>query len=176
VLEVVDLQKLEIEAAVSAADSVSVRVGQIASVQIEGSAQALAARVVRINPSAQAGSRSVLVYLGLDRPEGLRQGLFAQGTLGTARVNALAVPLGAVRTDKPQPYVQLVEQDKVVHRPVETGARGESGNDTWVAVRGIADQAVVILGSVGPLREGTTVKFTASPAAAAPASSPATAR
>ncbi|CAN5546236.1 efflux RND transporter periplasmic adaptor subunit [soil metagenome] len=176
VIEVVDLSRLELEASLSPADSVDVRVGQAASLQIEGTAQAtgaaggaraIAAHVVRINPSAQAGSRSVLVYLGIDDATGLRQGLFAQGTLGTARATVLAVPLSAVRTDKPVPYVQAIEGGKVVHKTVELGLRGAAGDETLVAVKGIAEGTVIVSGAVGALRDGTAVKFTAPSATAA---------
>jgi RND family efflux transporter MFP subunit len=160
VVEIVDLSRLELEATLSAADSMAVRVGQQAVIRVEGNDRPIVARVVRINPSAQAGSRSVLAYLGIEDPAGLRQGLFAQGTLGTGRTTALAVPLSAVRTDKPAPYVQAVENDKVVHKPVEPGARGEANQETMVAVSGIAPGALVLKGSVGPLREGTAVRFT----------------
>jgi RND family efflux transporter MFP subunit len=121
VVDIVDLSRLELEATLSAADSVAVRVGQNATLVVEGATQPVAARVVRINPSAQAGSRSVLVYLAIAQPEGLRQGLYAQGTLGTASTQALVVPLSAVRTDKPAPYVQVVEDGKVAHKPVRMG-------------------------------------------------------
>ena len=168
VIEIVDLSRLELEASLSAADSVDVRVGQEAALQIEGSVKPVLARVVRINPSAQAGSRSVLAYLAIADATGLRQGLFAQGTLATGRTSALGVPLAAVRTDKPAPYVQLVENDKVVHKDVELGARGESGKETMVAVKGIAPGSVVISGSVGTLREGTAVRFTQPVAKTAP--------
>jgi RND family efflux transporter MFP subunit len=168
VIEIVDLSRLELEASLSAADSVDVRVGQEAALQIEGSAKPVLARVVRINPSAQAGSRSVIAYLAIADATGLRQGLFAQGTLATGRTSALGVPLAAVRTDKPAPYVQLVENDKVVHKNVELGARGESGKETMVAVKGIAPGSVVISGSVGTLREGTAVRFTQPVAKTAP--------
>jgi multidrug efflux system membrane fusion protein len=67
VIEIVDLSRLELEATLSGADSVAVRVGQQASCRLKAQAQPVMARVVRINPSAQAGSRSVLVYLALDR-------------------------------------------------------------------------------------------------------------
>jgi RND family efflux transporter MFP subunit len=160
VIEIVDLGRLELEATLGAADSVEVRVGQEATLQVEGSTRTIAARVVRINPSAQAGSRSVLAYLALADTAGLRQGLFAQGTVSVGRSSALALPLSAVRTDKPAPYVQVVQDDKVVHVPVETGARGEADKDSWVAVTGVQPGAVVIRGHVGPLREGTMVKFT----------------
>ena len=160
VLEIVDLSRLELEATLSASDSLLVRVGQSASLQVEGSATPVAARVVRINPSAQAGSRSVLAYLALDNSAGLRQGLFAQGTLGTARATGLAVAESAVRSDKPVPYVQVIEGGKVAHKPVTLGGRGESDGLPMVALTGVADGAQVLAGSVGPLRQGTVVKFT----------------
>ena len=163
VIEIVDLGRLEIEATLSAADSMDVRVGQDAALQVEGSSRPLAARVVRINPSATAGSRSVLVYLAVQDPTGLRQGLFAQGVLGTGKAQALAVPLEAVRTDKPTPYVQVVENNAVAHKSVTLGTRGDAAKETWVAVEGLAAGATVIKGHVGPLREGTAVKFTAPP-------------
>ncbi len=160
VVEIVDLSRLELEATLSAADSVQVRVGQAAELHIEGLPQAVAARVVRINPSAQAGSRSVLAYLALDDAAGLRQGLFAQGRLVVGSASALAVPLAAVRTDKPAPYVQLVENGQVAHKAVTPGARGEVDGVSWVAVDGVVEGAVVIKGAVGQLREGTPVRFT----------------
>ncbi len=170
VVEIVDLRRLEMEATLSAADSVQLRVGQAARLQVEGVAQPVAAKVARINPSAQAGSRSVLAYLSLDQAAGLRQGLYAQGRIATGGQRVLAVPLSALRTDKPTPYLQLVEGGRVVHRAVTPGARGEAGNEPWVAVDGVADGAMLVRGQIGPLREGTAVKFTGGePAATRPA-------
>ncbi len=167
VIEVVDLSRIEVEATVSAADSVAVRVGQRAALQIEGSgglgptggARSVGASVVRVNPSAQAGSRSVLVYLRLDRSEGFRQGLFAQGTLDVGRTEGLALPLSAVRIDKPAPYVQMVIEGRIAHRQVKTGARGQVSGQTLVTVQGIYEGAIVVAGNVGPLREGTAVRL-----------------
>lgn len=186
IIELVDLSRLELQATLSAAQSMDVRVGQSAELQIEGSPRAVSAQVVRINPSAQAGSRSVLVYLGLDNTGAagalaLRQGLFAQGTLGTARTALLSVPLSAVRSDQPAPYVQVVENGRVANRAVALGARGMAGGEALVAITGLAEGALVIRGSVGALREGSQVRFTqmtpaqpgaapTGPAASAPAS------
>ena len=187
IVEIVDLTRLELEATLSAADSTQVRVGQSAELQIEGSPKTVAAKVARINPSAQAGSRSVLAYLSIDNTGGadggsgskalpLRQGLFAQGTLGTAKASMLAVPLGSVRTDKPAPYVQAIEGGRVVHKPVDVGARGTAGQVDVVAIKGAAEGTVVILSNIGSLREGTQVRFTqigAPPVASATSSKPA---
>ena len=166
-LDIVDLRRIELEATVSAADSVAVRVGQQALLQIEGGGGAgrdagalrVAATVSRINPSAQAGSRSVLVYLALERSEGLRQGLFAQGTLETGRAQAVALPLSAVRVDQPQPYVQLVQDGRVMHRRVTTGWRAQADGQTFVTVDGVEPGTQVMAGSVGPMREGSLVRM-----------------
>jgi RND family efflux transporter MFP subunit len=171
VIEIIDPTRLELEATLAPADSVRVRTGQTARLTLEGAAQPVTATVVRINPSAQAGSRGVPVYLAIPATPGLRQGLFAQGVLVTERVQALAVPLGAVRTDRPAPYVQVIEGDRVRHKAVQPGARGEAGDQTVVAVTGLQAGTRVILGHVGALREGTAVRFTAN--AALPASAPA---
>ena len=164
IVEIVDLRELELEATLGAAESVDVYVGQTAALQIEGIAQSVTARVVRINPSAQAGSRSVLAYLSLITPEGapaLRQGLFVRGSLGTARASVLALPVSAVRTDKPAPYVQAIENGRVVHKAVTLGQRGSAGTESVVGIQGLADNALVIRGNIGALREGTSVSFTA---------------
>ncbi len=159
VVEIIDLSRIEMEASVSAGESLAVHVGQSAMLQIEGAAKPVAARVVRVNPSAVAGSRAVLVYLAVEAAPGLRQGLFAQGTIGTERLQTLAVPLSAVRTDKPQPYVQQVDRQQVVHQPVELGARGEVNGQTMVAIQGVPEGATILVGTVGTLREGSSVKF-----------------
>lgn len=165
IVEVVNLSQLELEAALPATDARLVRTGMKAQLKVEGVEEAVAAQVLRINPSAQAGSRSVLVYLGMAGQDGLRQGLFAQGLLGTRNVQALAVPLSSVRTDKPQPYVQVIEGDQVRHVTVLPGARTEKTVNnvtlTWSEVQGLSEGTQVLRASAGAVREGTPVKFTA---------------
>ena len=160
IVEIVDLSRLELEASLNAADSLQVQPGQTAQLSVEGASKALSARVVRINPSAVAGSRAVLVYLALEPSAGLRQGLFAQGSLRTGVSRTLAIPLTAVRTNKPDPYVQLIDKGQVVHQSVTLGVRGELDGRAMVAVQGVAEGATVLVGSVGSLRSGTPVKQT----------------
>ncbi len=158
VLEIVDLKRMELEASLSAADAASVKVGQVAQLTIEGLAQPVEATVARINPSTTAGNRSVLVYLSIASHPDLRQGLFAQGTLGTSKVQVLAVPLTSVRTNKPAPYVQVLEKGLVVHKTIETGIRGEANGQMMVAVKGLSDGNVVLSANVGLIPEGTGVR------------------
>ena len=182
VLELVDLRQLEVEAPLSPSDSLDVKMGQTAQLQIEDRAELVTAHVTRMSPSAQAGSRSVLVYLTLDQPAGLRHGLFAKGTLGLVKSQVLAVPLTSVRTDHPSPYVQVVEKvgevTQIRHQTVEMGIRGNeaSGKDPqeWVAVKGLAAGSLVLKGQVGAMREGMVVRFTTTNTTATPATAVAT--
>ena len=95
ILEIVDVRKLELEATLAAIDTAGLQPGQTAKLRVEGASAPVMARLARINPSAQTGNRSVLVYLSIEQPPGqtlpLRQGLFAEGTLSTQRSRLLAV-------------------------------------------------------------------------------------
>ena len=176
IIEVVDLSRLELEALLNPADSVAVRVGQKAQLTIEGVGAPVPATVMRINPSAQAGSRTVPVYLRVEQPASatpLRQGLFVQGTLDTGRADVLAVPLDAVRTDKPAPYLQVLKDGRVAYAEVKTGNRAVVDGQTLVAVEGVPEGTAVIAGRIGQLREGTAVAVAASTATPAAAPAPA---
>lgn len=172
IIEVVDLSRLELEALLSPADSVAVRVGQKALLTIEGAPVPVSATVVRINPSAQAGSRTVPVYLRVDQAKAeapLRQGLFVQGTLDTGHADVLTVPLDAVRTDKPAPYLQTIKDGRIAYVQVKTGTRAVINGQTLVAVEGVPAGTPVIAGRIGQLREGTAVSGGLAGAAVAPA-------
>ncbi|MBU0746976.1 MAG: efflux RND transporter periplasmic adaptor subunit [Gammaproteobacteria bacterium] len=160
IIEVVDLSRLELEALLSPSDSVAVRVGQKALLTIEGASAPVSATVVRINPSAQAASRTVPVYLRVDQSRAeapLRQGLFVQGTLDTGHADVLTVPLDAVRTDKPAPYLQTIQDGRIAYVQVKTGTRAVINGQTMVAVEGVPAGTPVVAGRIGQLREGTAV-------------------
>ena len=157
IVEIVDLSRLELEISLAAGDSVHVKVGQKAQLSVEGSGQSISATVARLNPSATAGSRAVLAYLSLDKNAQLRQGLYAQGLLSTGKQLVIAIPLSAVRTDKPQPYVQVLEDGKIQHQTVELGSRGEYQGKTMVTITGLLTGKKILAGVAGPMTVGTAV-------------------
>lgn len=170
-VEIVDLSRIELEAAVTPEDVVDVRVGQVARLDIDGYREPVEATVARINPSTQAGTRAVMVYLSVKPHPGLRQGLFAKGDVELQRRSALVVPAGAVRVDQARPYVMAVAEGRIVHKPVTVGARGQAlVNGTRESVleiiEGLSAGTPLLRGTVGQLRDGTPVTL-ASPAAAA---------
>lgn len=168
-LDIVDLSSLELEATLSPADSIDVRVGQTALLTLEGTDVPVNAVVQRINPNVQANSRSVLVYLRLQNVQGLRQGLYGQGQLELGRQQVLALPLEMVRTDKPLPYVQMLVNGQVVHQNVSLGKRGNVSKDdatVWVEVKGIDKGAQVLSSRAGLMREGLRLNIVAATAPA----------
>lgn len=168
IVEIVDLSRIELEAAVSPEDVLALRVGQAARVQVDGLAQPLAARVARVNPSAQSGTRAVLAYLQL-LPDpalaGLRQGLFARGQVELQRRQALVVPASALRFDQASPSVLVLAGGQARLKAVRPGSRGDAAfgaaPEPAVEVEGIAAGDVVLRGSVGALRDGTPLSLAA---------------
>jgi membrane fusion protein, multidrug efflux system len=178
VIEIVDLSRVELEAAVAPEDVGAVQVGQVARLSVDGLAEPATARVVRINPSTQAGTRAVMVYLALQPQPGLRQGLFARGSIEMQRRDALAVPVSAVRIDQARPNVLAVEAGKVVQRTVELGARGDTQRDgrsepAVEIIRGAKAGDTLLRGSAGAVRDGTAVRLAAPIATASPSARPA---
>lgn len=174
VVEIVDLSQIELEAAVAPEDVGAVQVGQTARLAVDGLEAPATARVARINPSTQAGTRAVMVYLTLQPQPGLRQGLFARGGIELQRREALVAPLSAVRVDQARPYVLAIQGGQARQRTVELGARGESQIDgrTESAVeltRGAAAGDTLLRDSAGTLRDGTPVKLLPAAAPAVPA-------
>ncbi|MDT8999002.1 efflux RND transporter periplasmic adaptor subunit [Paucibacter sp. APW11] len=166
IVEIVDISKLELEAAVPAEQAVGLKPGAVAQLQIDGLDQPVRAIVARVNPAAQAGSRAVLAYLRMDGQPGLRHGMFARGRLALEDKQALAVPSTLVRVDRAKPYVLMVEGGKVRAQTVELGAVGDSKGEAMVEIRsGLSAGAQLLSLAAGAVAEGTPVKLSAAPTA-----------
>lgn len=176
IVEIVDLSRIELEAAIAPQDLGGLRVGAKASLLLDGSSDEVAATVVRINPSATAGARTVSAYLALAPHPALRQGLFARGSIELGQTTALAIPLSAVRTDQAEPYAVRVTDGRAERRVLTLGATGQPAGTNiaggaWVEVRnGLQPGDRVLAASAGQVADGMRLKLAAAtPAASAPA-------
>ncbi|MBI2994819.1 MAG: efflux RND transporter periplasmic adaptor subunit, partial [Gammaproteobacteria bacterium] len=142
------------------------RIGQIANFRVGGFGdRRFEGRVERINPMTDTGSRSVMLYLSVDNPDGvLKGGMFAQGELilnETAPVPA--IPLSAVHIQAGLPYVFVIDGAKIARRPVKLGLRSEEQN--LVEVReGLETGVHVVSARIDTLKEGSPVVVTAAAA------------
>lgn len=166
-IEIVDLAQIELEAAFPPETAALLRVGAPATLTLEGHGEPVVAHVVRLNPAAQAGSRSVLAYLAVTPHPALRHGSFARGWVELERRRALVVPEAAVRIEQARPYVLRVADGRVEHRPVQLGSRGQVGAAAVVEVRdGLAAGDQVLGPAVGQADAGVAVRVRTLPRAA----------
>lgn len=161
-LDVVDLRQMEMEAAVPAADITHIAQGQEVAVSVEGLPAPLTGKVARINPATQAGSRSILVYIQVDNPQGvLRAGMFGEAQLTLARKNdVLTVPQSALQTSAGNASVFAVEGGKLVRKAVTLGIRGNDGEGAAVEILGgLENGARIVKTNLGNLNAGSVIKI-----------------
>lgn len=160
VVTVVDLSRLQLEAAVPATEIGKLKVGQAVSFRVDGfGEQRFEGRIDRINPATVAGSRSIYVYAVIDNPQGvLRAGLFAQGAVSLERIeNALVVPASAVREEIGRNAVYMLVDGVVQRRTVTVGPA--DAVDRVQVLEGLAPGDRIVRANLGTLREGTAARL-----------------
>ena len=163
-LDIVNLQNMELEAAVPTSDIGQVVLGQSVTLRVEGLDKPFSGRVTRINPSTQTGSRSVLVYVQVPNPQGqLRAGMFAEAQLTLrSKSGVLALPSGALHKDSDVFYVYAIESSKLVKKVVTPGIEGRDGDESKIEITdGLSAGAQVIRNNMGTLRTGSAVRISA---------------
>jgi RND family efflux transporter MFP subunit len=177
--DVVDLTQLELEAPVPVGEIGRVRIDQPVRIRFDGVESPVNATVTRINPAAQTGSRSIMIYVRVANPQlTLRVGMFGTGNVIVgSTANALVVPATAVRTDGTRHSVYAITAGKLVEIPVTTGATGTSGTNadgsSWTELvdSPLKEGQQVVANNLGALRIGSQVRLVGSGTNAA-ASSP----
>ncbi|NHZ80131.1 efflux RND transporter periplasmic adaptor subunit [Massilia sp. CCM 8695] len=163
---IVNLQRLTLEAQVPASDIPRVKIGQEVQFRVDGyPGRTFLGKVARINPTAETGSRGMLVYISVDNADSaLRGGMFAKGSITTQK-SALRplLPLAALRKDQDLDVVYVVESGKVVVRPVTLGLRNDDEGMVEVT-NGLEHGARVITARLDAVKPGSQVKLSEPPA------------
>jgi RND family efflux transporter MFP subunit len=161
VFAIVDLRSMTLEAQVPASDIPRVKAGQDVRFKVDGlEARSFAGKVTRINPTTEAGSRAMIVYVSVDNPDGaLRGGMFAKGGITTDRTAPHPlVPLAALRRDGARELVYRVDAGTVVAQAVTVGLRNEDEGMAEVT-DGLAPGAVVLAAPLDGVKPGSKVKL-----------------
>jgi len=171
---IVDLTEMELQAAVPASDVPELAIGKAVELTIDGFGERrFSGRVERINPSAEPGTRAILVYVGIPNADGaLRGGMFATGRVALAASAPVAtLPATAVRTDAGQTFVWTVEGGKLVRRGIVTGRRDDAAGRIEVKTA-LAPGVPVLAARFDNLKDGAPaiVKAPAPVPASAPTS------
>jgi len=163
VYTIVSLAELTLEAQVPTSDIPRIKVGQDVAFRVDGfTGRAFAGKVARVNPTTEAGSRAMLVYITVPNADGaLRGGMFAKGSIVTERTAALPqVPVAAVHEQNGHATVYKISNGKVVAQPVTLGLRNEDEGMAAVT-EGLAHGEHVIVSKLDAVKPGASVKLPA---------------
>ena len=175
-LTIVDLSELELAGAVGTHEVSRLSPGMAVEVRVEGVAEPVQGRLVRIAPAAEPGTRSIGVAVAIANPkETFRAGQYALARVVLPDTGThLTVPAKAIGNTAGQDQVWVIESGALVRRSVTTGRRDEAKGLVEV-LDGLTPTSQVLAARFDNLREGAKAQVgggTAAASAAAAASTP----
>lgn len=166
ILSIVDLSKLELAGLVGTHEVSRLKPGMAVQVQVEGVDHPVEARITRIAPAAEPGTRSIGVVLEVANPkEEFRAGQYAVAKVELAdEVQRLTVPLGAISSNSGQEQVWMIDNGALARRIVTTGRRDAREGRVEV-LQGLKPDAQVLAARFDNLREGAKATIVAAKSA-----------
>ncbi len=155
ILTIVDLSKLELAGLVGTHEVSRLQPGMAVQVQVEGVDQPVEARIARIAPAAEPGTRSIGVTLVVNNPKEL----YRAGQYAVAKVvlpddtRRLTLPMAAISSNSGQEQVWMIEKGALVRRIVTTG-RSDAREGRVEILNGLKPEAQVLAARFDNLREG----------------------
>jgi RND family efflux transporter MFP subunit len=137
---------MELQAMVPANDIPALAIGMKVDVAIDGFGERrFPGTIERINPTTEAGTRSILVFIHIPNPDAeLRGGMFGTGRVTLASGAPLpTLPAVAIRTEAGQAFVWTIENGKLARRIVTVGRRDDSAGR--VEIKTALDPNLLIL-------------------------------
>lgn len=177
ILSIVDLGELELAGAVGTHEVSRLTPGMAVEVRVEGAAQSVAGKLVRIAPAAEPGTRSIGVTVAVPNPNET----FRAGQYAIARVmlpdsgQRLTLPALAVSNTSGQDSVWVIDNGLLVRRAITTGRRDEAQGLVEV-LAGLTPTTQVLAARFDNLREGAKAVVVPRAGSVASAAASATAR
>ncbi|KQV27089.1 hemolysin D [Rhizobium sp. Root1203] len=157
-LTVVDLSRMEVDAGVPTSRISRVQPEQIVELSVEGfPGRKFTGKVVRIAPTAVAGSRAVRVFVTISNDDRLlKGGMFTTGIVKIDdRKAVIALPTVAIRHDQAGPFALKVEGGLLKRQAVELGQAWTDRD--LVEVSGLLDGETVVTALLPNLSPDTSV-------------------
>ena len=154
---VVDLKDMELQAAVPSGDIPELKPGMTVDLAVDGFAdRKFTGRIERINPSTEAGTRAILVFVGIpNETQALRGGMFATGRIALAAGAPVpTLPAAAVRTEAGQSYVWTIQDGKLAKKNVLIGRRDDDAGRVELKTA-LPANAPVLAARFDNLKEGS---------------------
>jgi RND family efflux transporter MFP subunit len=158
---IVDLNQLTLEAAVPASEIPRVKIGQEVRFHVDGFGERIfTGNVARINPAAEAGSRSMTVYVAVNnRDLALKGGMFAKGQLTLEKHPEMpTIPVTALRKHEGRDVVYRIVDNQIQIQPVKLGLRNEEEGLVQV-LEGLEVGSTVVNSKLEGVKAGSKVKL-----------------
>lgn len=143
---IVDLTQMELQAMVPANDIPELQLGMKVTLAIDGFGERrFTGTIERINPTTEAGTRAILVFIHIPNPDAaLRGGMFGTGRVTLASGAPVpTLPAVAIRTEAGQNFVWTIENGKLARRIVTVGRRDDAAGK--VEIKSSLPKAIPIL-------------------------------
>ena len=162
IVTVVNPATMRLEASVPAEDLASVRLGAPVDFTVNGYPNRhFTGRVTRINPTADATTRQVRIFVSLpNQGNTLVGGLFADGRVASETRMTPVVPTTAVDERGLRPTVVVLKGGQARKAEVQLGIRDASTESVEVR-SGLVAGDTVLLGAARGITQGTPVKVSA---------------
>jgi HlyD family secretion protein len=145
---------IELQADVVDATLARFQSGQNARISTAGASEPLNGTIRLISPEVNATTRLGRVRVALPLDAKVSIGSFASGVIEVGRQTAVTVPISAITVSAGKSTVQIVADNKIVTRDVQTGLR----SPTRVEIKsGLAENELVVSRAGSFLRDGDTV-------------------
>lgn len=154
---IIDPSALRLDAAVPSDDLRVLRIGAPVQFQVRGYDEALEGRIDRIAPQADPVTRQVPIYVTIPNVGGrLVAGLFAEGRVIAESAEGVVVPMNAVNTREPTPWVMRVRDGKAEKVAVTLGLVDSRTEQLQIA-SGVTEGDILLRGSAQGITPGTPV-------------------
>lgn len=173
ILTVARTDVLRVFITVNETDAKDVRVGLEAHVEVDAlPGERFSGHVTRLSPGFEATTRTLDAEVELANADGrLRPNMYGRGAIRVAlHERATVIPAAAMRMSDKKRYVYVLDGEKVVRRPIETGVDG----GTWLeVVRGLEAGQEIVTAGADLVADGMTVRVSRKDAGKAASAPPA---
>lgn len=159
-LTIVDLTRMEMQGYAPVGAGAQLRPGQKVQITVDDIAHGtFPGEVVRINPVADQGTRTIPVYINIDNADGmLLGGMFGTGQIVVEEeIGALAVPTAALREDAEGFHLLRIEEGHLKAVTIEIGGTW-SGGLTSIAT-GLEPGQTIVTAPLPELQGGDAVRI-----------------
>jgi membrane fusion protein (multidrug efflux system) len=163
---IIDPSSMRLEASVPSDDLGALRVGAPVQFRVRGYEQAFEGRIERISPAADTTTGQVPIFVSIPNTAGrLVAGLYAEGRVVTQSADALVVPVNAVNTSGPEPWVLRAVNGRTERVAVQLGLL-DPRTERVAILSGVNEGDILLRGAAQGITPGAAVHV-GSPAAGA---------